>query len=68
MWMITILLPWRSFKVQQNTLLLKITTHVAVWFMSWMQDIKATYMEYQSGNPYHVQGYILDTHHSMQDQ
>ena len=61
------LLSWRSFQAQQQTFILKITTHGDVQFMSWMQYFKAIYLDYPSGNPSHVQGSILVTHHFMQD-
>ena len=38
----TVLFPWRSLQAQQHTLLLKITTHGAVQFMSWVKYFKAT--------------------------
>ena len=63
-----VLLPWRIFQSQQQALLLKITTHGAVQFMSWMQYCKEIYMDYPSGNPAHVQEYIFGTHHFIQDQ
>ena len=61
------LIPWRSFQAQQQTFILKTATHGDVQFMSWMKYFKAIYLDHPSGNPAHVQGSILVTHHFMQD-
>ena len=63
-----VLTPWRGFNAQQQTFILKITTHGDVQFMSWVLDLREIYLDYPSGNPNHVHGSILVTHHFMQDQ
>ena len=40
----------------------------AVQFMYWMKYCRKIYLDYPSGNPAHVQGSILVTHHLIQDQ
>ena len=62
------LLSWRSFQAQKQTFILKTATHGDAQFISWMQDLRAIYLDYPSGNPAHVHGSILVTHHFMQDQ
>ena len=62
------LTPRRNLQEKQHTLLLKTTKHGAVQFMSWMKYLKSTYMDYRSGKPAHVQGYVFSTHHLIQYQ
>ena len=57
-----------KFEGTATDITIKITTNGAVQFMSWVQYYKEIYMYYTSGNPYHLQGYILFTHYFMQDQ
>ena len=52
--MMMVLLPWRIFHEQQYKLLLKITIHGDVQFMSWVKDFKAIYLDYPSGKSAHV--------------
>ena len=62
------LLPWRSFKTQQQSFILKINKHGDAQFMSWIQYFRAIYLDYPTGNPDHVYGSILVTHHFIQDK
>ena len=60
--------PMEKFSGTTADITLKITTHGAVQFMSWIQYCRAIYMDYPIGNPDRVQGSNLDTHHFMQNQ
>ena len=62
------LLLWRSFLAQLHTLLFKNITHGDVQFIYLMQDLKSNYLDFPSGSPSHVQGYILVNRHLIQDQ
>ena len=66
--MITGILIWRIFQIQQQPSLSKIITCGAAQFMSWIQVYKATYLVYPSGKPNHLQRSILFTNHIMQVQ
>ena len=59
--------PMEMIAATKLTFILKTTTHGDVQFMSWIKDFKTIYMDYTSGKPNHVQGYILITNHFMQD-
>ena len=54
-----VITPMENFSGTTTEITLKITTHGAVQFMSWIQGNKEIYMEYPSRNPAHMQGYIL---------
>ena len=60
--------PMENFPDTTTYITSKNITHGNVQFMSWMQYLKETYLDYPSGKPTHVQGYILVTNHFMQDQ
>ena len=58
--------PTGRFSGTTTDVTLKITTDVAVQFIYWVKDYKAAYMDYQSGNPYHIQGSISVTNPLIQ--
>ena len=58
--------PWRIFQSKQQTLILKIPTYGDAQSKSLIQDYKAIWLDWPSGNPNNVQGYILVTQHFMQ--
>ena len=60
--------PMVNFSGTTTYILFKINTHGPVQFMPWMQYCKEIYLDYPSGSPAHMQGYILIKHHFMQDQ
>ena len=53
---------------EKRTSISKIISHGFVQFMFWIQDCKSKYMDYASGNPTHVQGYVLVTNYYILDQ
>ena len=57
-----------KFPVTTTYITLKITKHGAAQFMYWIQHFKEIYLDCPSGNPDHVQVYILAVNHFMQDQ
>ena len=44
-----VLLPWKTFQAQKQTLLFKIATNGAVQFMSWMKHCKVKIRNTQVG-------------------
>ena len=60
--------PVENFVGTTTYITKKIITHGDVQFISRIKGCKATYLDYPSGNPVHLQGYILVTYPLMQDQ
>ena len=58
--------PSENFSGTRTDITLKIIIHRSVQFLPWMQDYKATYLAFPSGNLANVQGSILVTHHFIQ--
>ena len=57
--------PMENFEGTTNDMTLKITTHGYIKFMYWIKYCNTIYMDYQSGNPSHMQVYILVTNQFM---
>ena len=60
--------PMENLSVITTYITLKKTTHGAVKFMSWIQYFNTIYLDYPSGKPACMQGYIFITNHFIQYQ